>query len=145
MDERMRFVIRRQDGESMDLLCRQFGISRKSGYKIIHRFEQCGLEGLSDRARRPHRYANQIPGPIEAGSVGPIGNSIVVIDPNSGSIVSSTFIGSDPNRLAVSRDGSFVYAALAGDQADKARIARMNLVTGKRDLVFTPPPRSILY
>ena len=28
MDERMRFVIRLKDGESMALLCREFGISR---------------------------------------------------------------------------------------------------------------------
>lgn len=69
MDERMRFVIRLKDGETMALLCREFGISRKTGYKILDRYEQCGLEGLSDRARRPHRYANQLPEPIEAAIV----------------------------------------------------------------------------
>jgi hypothetical protein len=37
MDERMRFVIRLQDGESMAALCREFGISRKTGYKILER------------------------------------------------------------------------------------------------------------
>ncbi len=52
MDERMRFVIRLKDGESMASLCREFGISRKSGYKLFERYEDCGLEGLSDRARR---------------------------------------------------------------------------------------------
>src|SRR6478672_7268646 len=51
MDERMRFVIRLKDGESMTSLCREFGISRKTGYKILERFEHCGVEGLSDRAR----------------------------------------------------------------------------------------------
>jgi hypothetical protein len=30
----------------MAALCRQFGISRKTGYKILDRYEQCGLEGL---------------------------------------------------------------------------------------------------
>ena len=55
MDERMRFGIRHKDGESMALLWREFGISRKTGYKILERYKQCGLEGLSDRARRPHR------------------------------------------------------------------------------------------
>jgi transposase len=59
MDERMRFVIRLKDGESMASLCREFGISRKTGYKILDRYEQCGVEGLSDRARRPHRDANR--------------------------------------------------------------------------------------
>jgi transposase InsO family protein len=69
MDERMRFVIRLKDGESMASLCREFGISRKTGYKILDRYEQCGVEGLSDRARRPHRYANQLPAPVEAAIV----------------------------------------------------------------------------
>jgi transposase InsO family protein len=62
----MRFVIRLKDGESMASLCREFGISRKTGYKIYERYERCGLEGLSDRTRRPLRYANQLPEPVEA-------------------------------------------------------------------------------
>ena len=69
MDERMRFVIRLKDGESMASLCREFGISRKTGYKIFERYEQCGLEGLSDRARRPFRYANQLPEQVAAAIV----------------------------------------------------------------------------
>jgi putative transposase len=47
MDERMRFAIRLKDGESMASLCREFGISRKTGYKIFERYDECGLEGLS--------------------------------------------------------------------------------------------------
>src|SRR5689334_17033789 len=69
MDERTRFVIRLKDGESMACLCREFGISRKTGYKILDRYEQCGVEGLSDRTRRPFRYANQLPEAIEAAIV----------------------------------------------------------------------------
>jgi len=69
MDERMRFVIRLKDGESMAALCREFNISRKTGYKIVDRYEECGLEGLSDRTRRPFRYANQLPEQIEAAIV----------------------------------------------------------------------------
>jgi transposase InsO family protein len=69
MDERIRFVIRLKDGESMAALCREFRISRKTGYKIFERYEECGLEGLTDRARRPHRYANQLPDQIEAAIV----------------------------------------------------------------------------
>src|SRR5262249_4563793 len=61
MDERIRFVIRLKDGESMAALCREFQISRKTGYKIFESYEECGLEGLTDRARRPHRYANNCP------------------------------------------------------------------------------------
>ena len=69
MDERMRFVIRLKDGESMASLCREYGISRKTGYKIFERYEQCGLEGLTDRTRRPFRYANQLPEQVEAAIV----------------------------------------------------------------------------
>jgi transposase InsO family protein len=53
----------------MASLCREFNISRKTGYKIVSRYEACGLEGLSDRARRPHRYANQLPEQVEAAIV----------------------------------------------------------------------------
>lgn len=69
MDERMRFVIRLKDGETMASLCREFGISRVTGYKILDRYEQCGMEGLSDRARKPYRYANQLPEQVEAAIV----------------------------------------------------------------------------
>jgi transposase InsO family protein len=66
MDERVRFVGRLLDGESMSDVCREFGISRKTGYKIFNRYRQDGLEALTDRSRRPVRYANQLPGPVEA-------------------------------------------------------------------------------
>src|SRR5438270_12024621 len=69
MDKRMRFVVRLKDRETMAALCREFQISRKTGYKIFERYEECGLEGLTDRARRPHRYANQLPEQIEAAIV----------------------------------------------------------------------------
>src|ERR1700733_3333003 len=66
MDERMRFVIRLKDGESMASLCREYGISRPTGYKIFERHEECGIEGLTDRAKRPYRYANSLPPQIVA-------------------------------------------------------------------------------
>ncbi len=65
MEERMRFVLRRLDGEPMSGLCREFGISRKTGYKIFERYQHHGLEAVSDRSRRPVRYANQLPEPVE--------------------------------------------------------------------------------
>ena len=43
MDERLQFVARRPGGESMAELCREFGISRKTGYKIFDRYQECGL------------------------------------------------------------------------------------------------------
>ena len=53
MDERLRFVARLLDGEKMAPLCREFGISRKTGYKIFNRYKEDGLRGLEDRPRRP--------------------------------------------------------------------------------------------
>ena len=66
MDERLRFVARLLDGESMSEVCREFGISRKTGYKIFTRYKDQGLEALTDRSRRPVRYANQLPPQIES-------------------------------------------------------------------------------
>jgi putative transposase len=65
MDERVKFVARRLAGEAMAELCREFGISRKTGYKIFDRYQECGIHGLNDRSRRPHRYANQLPFEVE--------------------------------------------------------------------------------
>lgn len=65
MEERLRFVARLLDGEGMSAVCREFGISRKTGYKIFNRYRQDGLEALTDRSRRPVRYANQLPDPVE--------------------------------------------------------------------------------
>ncbi|ALC13744.1 integrase core domain-containing protein [Sphingopyxis sp. 113P3] len=65
MEERMRFVVRLLDGEPMSELCREFGISRKTGYKIFNRYQHHGLDALTDRSRRPVRYANQLPEPVE--------------------------------------------------------------------------------
>jgi len=66
MDERLRFVARLLEGEKMAPLCAEFGISRKTGYKIFDRYKDCGLTALTDRSRRPYRQANRLPAPIEA-------------------------------------------------------------------------------
>jgi hypothetical protein len=50
----------------MTEVCRAFGISRKTGYKIFDRYKEHGLEALNDRSRRPVRYANQLPQQIES-------------------------------------------------------------------------------
>ncbi len=65
MDERLKFIARLLDGDKMSVLCREFGISRKTGYKILKRYNACGLHGLTDRSRRPYRQANQLPVQIE--------------------------------------------------------------------------------
>lgn len=65
MEERLRFVARLLDGEGMSDVCREFGISRKTGYKIWGRYREEGAYALCDRSRRPVRYANQLPEQIE--------------------------------------------------------------------------------
>jgi hypothetical protein len=49
MDERLRFIARLLEGEKMSPLCREFGISRVTGYKIYERYKTCGLDGLNVR------------------------------------------------------------------------------------------------
>jgi len=65
MDERLRFVARLLDGEKMAVVCREFGISRKTGYKIFNRYKDFGLRGLEDRARSPYRHPNKLPFQLE--------------------------------------------------------------------------------
>ena len=65
MDERLKFVAKILDGEKMAVVCREFGISRKTGYKIFNRYKDYGLRGLEDRARSPYRHAKQTPMQVE--------------------------------------------------------------------------------
>jgi putative transposase len=65
MDEKLKFVARYLDGEKIAVLCREFGISRVTGHKIIDRYRESGLTALTDRSRRPYRQANQLPFQIE--------------------------------------------------------------------------------
>ena len=65
MEERLRFIARLLEGEAMTDVCLAFGISRKTGYKILARYREEGSAALTDRSRRPVRYANQLPPQIE--------------------------------------------------------------------------------
>lgn len=66
VEERLKFVARLIEGEAMTDLCLEFGISRKTGYKIFNRYKDEGIAALSDRTRRPVRFANQLPAQVEA-------------------------------------------------------------------------------
>src|SRR5688572_24323895 len=66
MDERLRFVARVLEGQKMAPLCAEFGISRKTGYKIFERYKDCGVAAFTDRSRRPYRQANRLPPQLEA-------------------------------------------------------------------------------
>ncbi|HKJ68392.1 MAG TPA: leucine zipper domain-containing protein, partial [bacterium] len=50
---------------NMSQLCRRFGISRKTGYKWLHRWRQAGAAGLRDQSRRPQTSPRQTPPPVE--------------------------------------------------------------------------------
>jgi len=65
MDERIRFVSRLLEGETMSSLCLEFGISRKTGHKVYNRYKECGADAFCDRSRRPQRYGNQLSNQIE--------------------------------------------------------------------------------
>ena len=54
MKERVLFVSRLENGESMAKVCRDFGVSRTTGYKFLARYNQAGIEGMGDLARRPY-------------------------------------------------------------------------------------------
>ena len=51
----------------MTELCREFGISRKTGYKIFDRYKgKDGFAALSDRSRPLVGYANQLTGQVDS-------------------------------------------------------------------------------
>ena len=49
----------------MSDVCREFGISRKTGYKLVNHYRDEGPLALCDRSRRPVRHANQLPEQVE--------------------------------------------------------------------------------
>ena len=61
MNERLKFIAQYLDGTwRMTDLCRAFGISRRTGYKIVRRFREEGVTGLSDRSRAPLHHPNAV-------------------------------------------------------------------------------------
>ena len=69
--ERLQFIERHAAGEeTVAELCRRFGISRKTGYKLIGRYEAYGEGGLLDLSRAPHYHPNATPTPVSQVWVG---------------------------------------------------------------------------
>jgi transposase InsO family protein len=65
-EERIRFAVMAERGEeALTVLCREFGISRATGYKWWKRYRQQGVAGLAERSRRPHHSPQRTAGPIE--------------------------------------------------------------------------------
>lgn len=61
MEERFRFVEECcADEWSFAELCRRYGVSRKTGYKWLARYQEHGLEGLRDQSRAPDHRPNEV-------------------------------------------------------------------------------------
>ena len=61
-DQRIQFIVEATHGPgSIAELCRAFGISRKTGFKWLARYDELGVCGLVDRSRAPHTHPNAIP------------------------------------------------------------------------------------
>jgi len=66
MEERFRLIERwKESEESISDLAKRFGVSRKTVYKWLERYEQGGIEDLADRSRRPLVQAGRTPGELE--------------------------------------------------------------------------------
>ena len=62
MEERAKFVLEHQSSEeTVSALCRQYGVSRRTGYKWLCRYETEALFGLEGRSRRSHGNARSVP------------------------------------------------------------------------------------
>lgn len=73
---RMEFVLIARDIDtSMSETCRQFGISRRTGYKWLRRYEAEGLMGLADRSRRPTSIPLKVSGDIVVRIINARGNN----------------------------------------------------------------------
>jgi putative transposase len=61
MDQRMRFVLTVEKRvENFAEICRRFGVSRKTGYKWLARYQAEGAVGLVDRSRAPHEHPQAV-------------------------------------------------------------------------------------
>ena len=66
VSQRLEFVrLASVEGSNISLLCRRFGVSRKTGYKWLNRWRDKGSEGLVDQSRRPKRSPGQTGKEIE--------------------------------------------------------------------------------
>ena len=61
MNQRSEFVLRAMESENFRDLCREYGISAKTGYKWKQRFMEEGLGGMGDQSRRPASMPGGLP------------------------------------------------------------------------------------
>jgi hypothetical protein len=97
-------------------------------------------DGPTDFIRRINLTTNDLVYSSSAGriyasvpsTVGGSGNSLKAIDPTTGLITSTTFVGSEPNKLTISDDGQSIYVSLNGSFA----IRRFDTLTNTPGLQF---------
>lgn len=71
VEQRLEFVLMAvQEGANVRALCRRFGISADTGYRLLKRYREHGRDGLADRSRRPHHSPRRTAPAIEAVVVG---------------------------------------------------------------------------
>jgi transposase InsO family protein len=65
-DQRVEFVVRASRGESLSGLCREYEISRPTGYVWLKRFREQGVLGVEEHSRRPHLSPHRTAAEMEA-------------------------------------------------------------------------------
>jgi transposase InsO family protein len=65
-DQRVEFVVRASRGECLSSLCREYEISRPTGYLWLKRFDEQGVAGIEEISRRPHLSPRRTAAEIEA-------------------------------------------------------------------------------
>ena len=71
MSQRIEFcMLASKSGSNISDLCQRFNITRRTGYKWLHRYIDEGLIGLEDKSRRPENFPNQTSEDIDKYIVG---------------------------------------------------------------------------
>jgi len=67
MDEKILFIADYLRGHypSFRALCQRYGITTKTGYKWVKRYEERGMDGLYEQSRRPHQSPLKTPYPLQ--------------------------------------------------------------------------------
>src|ERR1700722_2025649 len=65
-DQRVEFVVRASRGECLSGLCREYEITRPTGYLWLKRFREQGFAGVQELSRRPQRSPRRTAAAVEA-------------------------------------------------------------------------------
>ena len=65
MSERVKFIAAYlENDDTFTDLCARFGVSRKTGYKWVDRYEDGGVEALAERSRSPKSHPHAVPASV---------------------------------------------------------------------------------